>query len=60
MQEAQRLQEAAMAAAAALAQNGKTETNRNGTLDNGVANKAADYYVRGELPTELTQRKVQK
>ncbi|XP_041766402.1 elongation of very long chain fatty acids protein AAEL008004 isoform X2 [Anopheles merus] len=30
----------------------------NGTLSNGTGNKAADYYVRGDLPAEmeLTQR----
>ncbi|XP_037913213.1 elongation of very long chain fatty acids protein AAEL008004 isoform X1 [Hermetia illucens] len=29
-------------------------------LITSTATKAADYYVRGELPTEITQRKIQK
>jgi hypothetical protein len=34
---------------------------QNGTaklLQNGCSNKAADYYVKGDIPSDLTQRKV--
>lgn len=54
------------AADAAALTNGSTKLNgteSNGTsklITNGTASKAADYYVKGELPTELTQRKIQK
>jgi hypothetical protein len=37
------------------------EITQNGTtklLQNGSSNKAADYYVKGDIPSELTQRKV--
>lgn len=46
-------------AAAAAAQQQNSEKLLAAT-QNGTASKAADYYVRGEVPAELTQRKIQK
>ena len=42
--------------------NGTAKKEQNGTAklieNGGTANKAADYYVRGEVPAEITQRKI--
>lgn len=37
-----------------------TDRNGNGHISNGYAKKAADYYVRTDVPADIIQRKVEK